>query len=114
VAGQQLRDVPGGLVLLADRDQVGDLALGHGRDVADLPEPVAVGVRLEHLHGLADQLGDRGRAVVVADDPSGDARGAGADAVLLQHQHVLPALGEAPRAGQPVHAAPDDDVVGAP
>ena len=114
-ADQQLRLIAGGLVLLPDRDQVVDLALRHGRDVADLAEAVPLGIGLEHLHRLADQVSHRRRAVVVADDAPGDARGARADPVLLQHEHLRPALGQAPGAAQPVHAAPDDhDLAGLP
>ena len=106
----QLRLVPSALVLLTDRHQILDLGLGDRGEVADLPEAVAVRVRLEHLDRLPDEVGDRRGAVVVANDSTGDARGAGADPMLLEDQHVGAALGQAPGRRQAVDAAADDDV----
>jgi hypothetical protein len=59
-------------VLLADRHQILDLALRHRGEVADLPEPVRLGVLLEHLDRHPHELGDRVGAVVVAHDAAGD------------------------------------------
>ena len=109
----QLRLVPRALVLLADRDQILDLGRGYGGEVADLSEPIAAGVRLEHLNRLPDQIGDRRRAVVVAHDPAGDAGGAGADPVLLEDQHVGAALRQTPGRREAVDSAADDDLAGA-
>ena len=111
--GDQLRLVAGASVVLMDRRQVVDLALGDGCDVADLSEAVRVWFGLEDLDRAADQLGDRRRAVVVAHDSSGDPRRAGADPVLLQHQHLALAtepLGETGGDGEAVDAPADDQV----
>ena len=97
-------------MLFPDRHQILDLSPRHRGEVADLPEPVAGGVLLEHLDRLPDQVRDRRRAIVVADDPAGDARGAGADPVLLQDEHVGAALRQAPGCGEAVDAAAHDDV----
>jgi hypothetical protein len=94
-------------VLGADRDQVLDLRLGHRRQVADLPEPVRLGVLLEHLDRQPHELRDRLRAVEVAHDPAGDPRRAAADAALVDDHHVGARLGQAARDGQPVDAGAD-------
>ena len=53
-----------------------------------------------------------GGAVVVAHDAAGGPGGAAADPVLLEHEHVGAALGQAPGRRQAEHAAADDDVTG--
>ncbi len=111
-AGDQLRLIPRTLVLGTDRDQVVGLGLGHRGDVADLAEAVRLGVLLEHLDGEPHQLGDRLRAVEVAHDPAGDPRRAGADAALVEHEHLGAPLGERPGDGEAVHSGADDDVGG--
>ncbi|MGH3691574.1 MAG: hypothetical protein ACRDT7_15590 [Microbacterium sp.] len=65
--------------MVANRLEVVDLGLGHGGDVPDLAEAVRIRLVLEELDRAADHLRDRGRAVVVANDPSGDPRRAGTD-----------------------------------
>jgi hypothetical protein len=97
-------------LLLADGDEVVDLALGHRGEVADLPEAVRLRVVLEHLDREPDDLGDRLGAVVVANDPAGDPRRAAADPSLVDQHHLGAALGEAPGDREPVDAAADDDV----
>ena len=111
-ADHELGRVAHPLVLLADRHQVVDLALGHRREVADLAEAVGVGLGLEDLHRHPDQLGDRLGAVVVAHDPARAAGRPAADAALVEHHHVGAALGQAPGDRQPVDSAADDDVRG--
>ena len=95
-----------------DRDQIVDLAVGHRRQVADLAESVGVGLGLEDLDRVADQPRDLAGAIEVADDPAGGAGGAGADPVLLEHEHVPSALGQALGGREPKHPAADDDVFG--
>ena len=78
-------------------DQVVDLGLGHGGEVADLAEAEGLGIGLEHLDRQPDDVGDRRRTVVVAHDAAGGSGGATADPALVEHEHVGAALGEAPR-----------------
>ena len=50
------------LVLVVDRDQVVDLGLRDRRQVADLAKTERLGLGLEDLDRVADDIGDRGRA----------------------------------------------------
>jgi hypothetical protein len=112
-SGDQLGLVSGPCVLLVDRLQVFLLALGDRGQVADLAEAIGLRFGLEELDREPDQLGDRRRAVVVADDPARDPRGAGADPVLLEQQHLAlasEALGEPGGHGEAVDAPADDQV----
>src|SRR5262249_37969805 len=86
--------------------QVVHLPIRDRGDVADLPEPVAARIDLEHLDGLLDQLRDGGRAVVVPNDPAGYARCAGPDSALLDHEHVGAALRQPPRGEDDVARSP--------
>ncbi len=97
-------------MVLADRDQVLDLGLRDRRQVADLAEAEALRLCLEELDRVAHHVGDRGRAVEVADDASGGAGGAGAHPVLLEHEHVGAALGQPPGGAETEDAAADDHV----
>ncbi len=108
----QLGPVPDSLVLLADRDEIIDLGLGHRCPVAHLPEAVGFGILLEHLHRQADKLGNRLGPVVIAHDPAGDSRGPGTDPPLVEHQHAGAALGQRPANRESVDPAAYDDVGG--
>jgi hypothetical protein len=98
------------------------LALGHGGEVGllvavaerDVAGPVVVErlrVGLPDLDACRHQLAHRGLEVVVAHDAAGDAGRAGGHPGLVDHEHVLAALGEVPCGRQPVDARADYEVL---
>ena len=112
-ADHELGRVSHPLVLLADRHQVVDLAAPApppGSRPAASRRPRASDSKIST--DIADQLGDRLGAVVVAHDPARAAGRSAADAPLVEHDHVGAALGQAPGDRQPVDSGADDDVRG--
>ena len=69
------------------------------------PEPVGLERQLEQPLLAPGRLGDR------SEHPGRDARGPGARPRALEHEHVEPALGRPPGAGEPDHAGADDQRV---
>ena len=77
-------------------------------------------VALPHLDGVGHQLAHGRLEVIVADDATRDARGAGADRALVDDDNVfagpssalLEKLGEMVSGGEPVNPGTDDGVFG--
>ena len=88
--------------------EVADLAPGSPRRARPRtrPEPVRGERQLEQAVLAPGRLADRRQ------HPGGDVGGAGAGTVALDHEHLEPALGRAPGAGEADHAGADDDRVG--
>ena len=110
LAGDQLGRVAEPLLTLGDRGQVGHLRGGAERDVARAVVVQRLGVGLPDLHAGRHQLGHGRLEVVVAYDTAGDAGRTGRHPRLVDHQHVLAALGEVPRRREAVDAGADDEV----
>ena len=108
------------LLLGVDLDDVVVHRLGPELDVPDTVVGERVGVGLPERHGVRHQPAHGGLEVVVADDPAGDAGGAGPDVVLVDDDDVatVPEVavreggGQVPGGGQAVDTGADDHVAG--
>jgi hypothetical protein len=98
------------LLALVDRREILHLIAVAERDVAGAVVVERLGVGLPDFHASRHQLGHGGLEVIVAHDAAGDPGGAGRNAGLVDHQHLLAALGEVPGGGEAVHAGPDHEV----
>jgi hypothetical protein len=81
---------------------------GHRREVTHLPEPVRLGIRLDDLDREANELRDRLRSVMVADDPARDAGCPAAHPTLVDEQDGSSRGCQGRRRGEPVDPAADD------
>jgi hypothetical protein len=110
LAQDQLRLVADPLLALGDRGEVRLLVAVAEGDVTGAVVVERLRVRLPDLDACFHQLGHGGLEVVVADDAAGDAGSTRGDRRLVDHQHLLAALGEVPGGGEAVNAGPDHEV----
>jgi hypothetical protein len=117
------RVVADGLLLLVDRAHLRVHDLRADLHVADRVVAVGLRVAFPDRDRMRHQLAHRRLEIVVAHDAAGDARGAGADAGLVEHDDAAAAgadrhaaslqlLREMHRRRQAVDAGADDDVAG--
>jgi hypothetical protein len=92
--------------------------VGHNGEEADLTEAKGSRRALEPLHAEADNLCDRGAAVIAADDPAGNAGSTAPELGTLHEHYARPparsakASSEGARDRQAMHAPADYDVRG--
>ncbi len=107
-------------LLLVDRGDVLAHAFGTELEVTDRMIAEGFGVALPHLDGVRHELAHGRLEIIVADDATGDARGAGADHALVHDDNVfagpssalLEKLGEMVGGGEPVNPGTDDGEFG--
>jgi hypothetical protein len=99
------------LLALVDGGEVILLRAVAERDVAGAVVVERLRVRLPDLHAGGHQLRHGGLEVVVTHDAAGDAGRAGGHGRLVDHDHLLAALGEVPGGGEAVDAGPDHQML---